>query len=170
MIRKITMSLIALMLVFALVSPVFADYGETEPEADVVSAICSNEKTHPVIDKLAFTFGLDYTTVRVWFCDGYDLSTIKQALRAAASAEYDLDVYLDGNSKVEKAVFLDKVEEYLLLFDADDLDLDDDDLDDENDLDDKKGDDMDDKSDSFYCRVDTEKQHPTAQRYAEQYV
>jgi hypothetical protein len=29
---------------------------------------------------------------------------------------------------------------------------------------------MDDKSDSFYCRVDTEKQHPTALRYAEQYA
>jgi hypothetical protein len=38
MIRKITMSLIALMLVFALVSPVFADYGGTETEADVISA------------------------------------------------------------------------------------------------------------------------------------
>jgi hypothetical protein len=161
MIRKITMSLIALMLVFALVSPVFADYGGTEAEADVISAICSNEKTHPVIDKLAFTFGLDYATVLGWFCDDYDLGTIKQALRAAAS---DVDV-----DDMPDEAFLEKVEEYLVLFAGEgDLDLD------ENEGEDPEygkdsDNDLDDKSDSFYCRADTEKQHPTALRYAELY-
>jgi hypothetical protein len=119
-----------------------------------------------VIDKLAFTFGLDYATVLGWFCDDYDLSTIKQALRAAASDVYPAED-LDENGIVTDEAFLEKVEEYLLLFAGeDDLDLDDD-LDDEKG--DEDGDDMD-KSDSFYCRADTEKQHPTALRYAVHYA
>jgi hypothetical protein len=158
MIRKITMSLIALMLVFALVSPVFADDSEPTPQVvDEISDYCTTKPgIHPGIHQLTKIYEMtqdDLVILMDWFCKGYaDVGDIRQALRAAVrdseSVTVDeLKLHLNiPDEQIAPPVTPDEGEEN------------------------NGDDDMDDKSDSFYCRADTEMKHPTAQRYAEHYA
>jgi hypothetical protein len=157
MIRKITMSLIALMLVFALVSPVFADDSEPTPQVvDEISDYCTTKPgIHPGIHQLTKIYEMtqdDLVILMDWFCKGYaDVGDIRQALRAAVRSNEsvtvdELKLLLNiPDEQIAPPVTPDEGEEN------------------------NGDDDMDDKSDSFYCQADTEKQHPTALRYAEMY-
>jgi len=82
MIKKITFTLIALLLVFALYTPSMAHSTSVE-ESPATKPFCAGGKFHPGVAKLAWTFNLDYQDVVQWFCMGYDLDTIKQAIRSA---------------------------------------------------------------------------------------
>jgi hypothetical protein len=152
MIRKITMSLIALMLVFALVSPVFADDSEpTSQVVDEISDYCTTKPgIHPGIHQLTKIYKMtqdDLEIIQSWFCKEYaDLGDIRQALRAAVRSDGSVTIAeLEGLLEIPKEG--EQVPPPVTTED-----------------------DMDDKSNSFYCRdLEGGKQHPTALRYAEMY-
>jgi hypothetical protein len=86
MIKKTTFTLIALLLVFALFTPAAAR-SSSVAEDPAAAPFCVEGKFHPGIAKLAATFNLEYEDVVKWFCMGYDLDTIKQAIRDALANE-----------------------------------------------------------------------------------
>jgi hypothetical protein len=151
MFKKVTFTLIALLFLFSLYTPVFAD-DVIDLQVEDTSPFCGENpaKMHPGIGKLSAIFNLDEATVLDLFCQGYGLGAIRHALRAAAiDPTIDVEKLLDEMELEEDAE--NEVE------DVDELSVED-------------PDDLDDKSDSFYCRADTEKQHPTALRYAVHYA
>jgi hypothetical protein len=142
MIKKATFTMLALLLVFALATPVFADDGVIA-EMEELSPLCgeSPAKTHPGIARLSHIFQLDANDVLHWYCQGYGLGAIRLALRAAAvDSELDIQELLDEMEQdiEEKERKADK------LFDVGD------------------------KEESIYC-TDRDMHHPTAWRYAAVY-
>jgi hypothetical protein len=146
MIRKVVTSLIAVLFIFALFTPVFADTGGTTTQVEETKAFCESGKMHPGIAKLSVIFGLDENEVKEYYCMGYGLGAIRQALRAAA---------LDENVNV-----IDLLEEMEEEFEEEELE--------EEELEEEEleGKETDDENESVYCEDLETMEHPTGARYA----
>jgi hypothetical protein len=157
MIRKIVTSLIAVLFVLTLFTPVFAEDGETKTEVDETKAFCESGKTHPGIAKLSIIFDLDENEVKEYYCMGYGLGAIRLALRAAA-LDSDVDV-LD---------FLNELEQELEELEEEDEPEEENEFEDEDEFEDEgefEGKETDDKKESVYCEYLDTMEHPTGMRY-----
>jgi hypothetical protein len=148
MIRKIVTSMIALLFVLTLFTPVFADDGGTTTQIEETQAFCESGKTHPGIAKMSAIFDLDQNVVKEYYCMGYGLGAIRLALRAAA-----LDPSVNVVELLEEMEDEEFEEEE---FEADDLETEDQE---------KEG--TDDEKESVYCEKLDTMVHPTGMRYAE---
>jgi hypothetical protein len=149
MIRKVVTSLIAVLFIFALFTPVFADTGGTTTQVEETKAFCESGKMHPGIAKLSVIFGLDENEVKEYYCMGYGLGAIRMALRAAA---------LDDN--VDVIELLEEMEEESEKEENEEEDPEEEEF---------EGKETDDKKESVYCEDLETMKHPTAARYADHF-
>lgn len=179
MIRKVVTSMIALLFVLTLFTPVFADDGVTTTQVEETQAFCESGKTHPAIAKLAHTFGLEYELVLGWFCQGHDLDAIKDALREAAMTDQTVEEILGIEIEVveecviteEEDCIEENVPEECVITDEEDC------VDDEpncvivdgEEVCEESPEELEDFKNSIYCRDEDVKQHPTGLKYSELY-
>lgn len=159
MTKKIVFTLIALLLVFSLYTPALAQSSSVE-ESPATKRFCVEGKFHPAIARLAWTFNLTYEDVAKWFCMGFGIGTIREALRDA----------LHNGTTVEEELKTDEAEQECdPLTDEDCKPEDDEEIEEPEDGEEiEDPDDVDDKHESVYCQSD-ELRHPTGARLAELY-
>ncbi|HSV85873.1 MAG TPA: hypothetical protein VLH85_04820 [Levilinea sp.] len=145
MIKRFAFTLIALLLVFSVVTPSLAQSNSVE-ESPATTPFCVEGKFHPGIARLAWTFNLTYQEVAKWFCMGFDLGDIREALRDALRNGTTVEQELDEP-------ICDPLTEECDPEDGEETD---------------EPEDVDDKHVSVYCQNE-EMRHPTAARFAELY-